>query len=69
VMATFENPRPVNADVHETLTAAARVAESLRLRAHKVAKEAIEGNAERIVSKGRGVMDRIERAIEAFMAE
>jgi hypothetical protein len=69
VMKTFDKPRPVHADIHDTLTAAARVAQSLRLRAQKLAEENIGPRAEQVVRKGRGVMERIERALEAFMAE
>ena len=74
VMKTFDKPRPTHSDVHETLSAAARVAESLRLRAHQLVKEDVEKTVraeeerrEQTVPKGgRTIVDRIQRAIEAF---
>lgn len=73
VMKTFDKPVPTPADVHDTLSAAARVAESLRLRAQKVSQEAVGAQAEQVVTKGRAIVDRIARGIErgiaAFMGE
>lgn len=69
VMKSFDKPVPVPADVHDTLSAAARVAESLRLKAQRVQEEAVGAQQEQVVRKGRGIAERIERAIEAFMAE
>src|SRR5574341_1282159 len=42
VMKTFDKPRPMHADVHDQLSAAARVARSLRLRAQKLKPESVE---------------------------
>lgn len=66
VMKTFDKPRPIHADVHDTLSAAARVAESLRLRARQVEQSAVEPRTEQIRRKGRSILERIERALEAF---
>lgn len=67
VMQTFDKPRPVHADVHDTLSAAARVAESLRLRAQKLQPEDVQPNSEQTVpAGGRGIVDRIQRAFKAF---
>lgn len=66
VMKTFDKPRPTHADVHETLSTAARVAQSLRLRAQKITEEELGPRAEQVRRKGRSIMERIERALEAF---
>lgn len=67
VMKTFDKPRPVNADVHDTLSAAARVAESLRLRAKEVLAADVEPNTEKTEPKGKGIISRIQRALNAFL--
>ena len=67
VMKTFDKPSPVYADVHDTLTAAARVAQSLRLRARKLDPGVVEPNVEKTEKKGRAIIDRIQKAIDAFM--
>lgn len=67
VMKTFDKPTPVHADVHDTLSAAARVAQSLRLRAHKLTEEELKDKTDRIVRKGKSILDRLERAYSAFM--
>jgi hypothetical protein len=67
VMKTFDKPRPVHADVHDTLSAAARVAESLRLRAQKLNTSDVQPNVEQAVQKGRAIMDRIARAFAALV--
>lgn len=66
VMKMIDKPRPVAADVHDMLSAASRVAESLRLRAHKIQKEDIEHGTDRTERKARPIMDRLARAFEAF---
>lgn len=67
VMKTFDKPRPVDADVHDTLSAAARVAQSLRLRAQQLSQEDIEKGVDRVVEKGRGILGRLQRALDAFV--
>jgi len=67
VMKTFDKPRPVHADVHDTLSAAARVAKSLRLRAQDLNEDDLGHRTEQVRSKGRAIFDRLERAFEAFM--
>ena len=70
VMKTFDKPRPIHADVHDTLSAAARVAESLRLRAQKLQPEDVEPRQETVVPKGgRSIVQRIQRALAAFSEE
>jgi hypothetical protein len=66
VMKFIDKPRPQSADVHDMLSAAARVAESLRLRAHKLNKEDIEHGTERVESKARPIMERLTAAFNAF---
>jgi len=66
VMKTFDKPRPEHADVHEELSAAARVAESLRLRARDLTEEEVTPRTEQRRRKGRSIMERLERALEAF---
>jgi hypothetical protein len=65
VMKTFDKPRPVHADVGDTLSAAERVAQSLKLRARQLREDDIEPRTEQ-VRKGRSILERLERAIEAF---
>jgi hypothetical protein len=48
------------------LSAAARVAESLRLRGRRVAAEGVEHMTEKQAPRGRGIVARIQRAIDAF---
>lgn len=67
VMKSFDKPVPLAADVHDTLSAAQRVAESLRLRGQKLRRDAVGDKADQIERKGRGVIDRLERAFAAFM--
>lgn len=66
VMKTFDKPRPMYSDVHDQLSAAARVAQSLRLRAQKLTAEEVGPRTEQVRAKGRSIMERIERALEAF---
>lgn len=65
VMKSFDKPRPDFADVQDTLSAAARVAASLRLRAHRLEEEDVEPQIEQIRAK-RGVMRRIGDALSAL---
>jgi len=67
VMQTFDKPRPTHADVHDTLSAAARVAESLRLRAREVLEQDVSPRTEQRRQRGRSIVERIERAFEAFV--
>jgi len=66
VMRTFERPAPLHADVQDMLSAAARVAESLKLRAQGLDQNAVSGRTERSTSKQRSILERLERAFEAF---
>lgn len=69
VMKTFDKPRPVHADVHDTLSAAARVAESLRLRAQQIPPSHFEHSADQPARKGRAIIDRIQKAIEVLIGD
>lgn len=73
VMKTFDRPVPMPADVHDTLTAAARVAESLRLKAQRLVKEQVAPNIEQEAPKvggsGKRIIDRLQKALDAFMEE
>jgi hypothetical protein len=67
VMKTFDKPRPVHSDVHDTLTAATRVAQSLRLRAQNLHPEDVSPKIDQEVPKGgRTIWQRIQRAIEVL---
>jgi hypothetical protein len=64
VMKTFDKPRPVNADVHDILSAAARVAQSLRLRAQKLTPSDVKPSEEQELPKaGQAIVERIQKAI------
>lgn len=65
VMQSFSKPRPEFADVQDTLSAAARVAASLRLRAHEVTEENIEPKTEQTRAR-RGIMSRLSDAFAAL---
>lgn len=68
VMKTFDKPRPVHADVHDTLSAAARVAESLRLRAQELKSEETSHMAEQEGSKaGMDIVKRIQKAFDVLI--
>lgn len=67
VMKTFDKPRPVYADVHDQLSAATRVAKSLRLRGQKVAAESVEHMTDREMPLTHGIVDRLKRALDAFV--
>ena len=69
VMKTFDKPRPQHADVHDTLSAAARVAQSLRLREQNLAPENVGHMTEQAASPkaSRSIVSRIQRALDAFM--
>ena len=70
VMKTFDRPLPAHADVHDTLSAAARIAESLRLRAQKIDPEQTEHMTERTVPKGsKAIVERIQKAIAVLLGE
>lgn len=67
VMKTFDKPRPSYADVHEQLSAAARVAQSLRLRAQRLTPEGVEPMTPRSVpTGGRGIVRRLKDALAAL---
>jgi hypothetical protein len=67
VMKTFAKPTPMHADVHDTLSAAARVAQSLRLRAQRLSPEDVAPAIEQPAKKGRAIIDRIQRALAVLM--
>lgn len=67
VMSALDRPMPQAADVVETLSAAARVAEVLRLRAHSTLKADVEGQQGSSATKGRAILDRLKDAFEAFV--
>lgn len=64
VMQSVGRPVPRHADVRDMLSAAAQVAESLKLRAVKLEDE---GQGEQLRSKGRNILERFEKAMDAFM--
>lgn len=67
VMTAINRPTPQYADVAAELSVAAKVAESLRLRAHEVHKSDIAANTDERSKKGKAVMERLQSAYEAFI--
>jgi len=67
VMKHINTPTPRHADVHDQLSAAARVAESLRLKGQKLKEEAVEHMTERSANRGVAIIDRLQRAFDAFL--
>lgn len=58
-------PMPVSADVQ--LSAAQRVANSLHLRARNLDPSALDANVDQDVRKGRAILDRLQKAYDAFV--
>jgi hypothetical protein len=70
VMKTFDRPRPQHADVVDTLSAAARVAQSLRLRAQRLHPETVAPRAETEAPRpARSILERIQRALDVLFKE
>lgn len=65
VMKSFDKPRPQYADVHDTLSAASKVAESLRLRSHSLHPEGVGHMTEEEAPRGRGIIDKIQKSLDA----
>lgn len=65
VMQSFDKPRPNFADVADNLSAAARVANSLRLRSHEINQADVEPNVEQVRTK-RSIMRRVGDALAAL---
>lgn len=63
VMQSIQRPTPQHADVSDTLSAAARVAESLKLRAENLTEEKIGHNIDTLKAFGREIMGVIEKAL------
>lgn len=61
VMKSIEKPRPRYADVHDELSAAARVARDLRLRQARVEEAAVAARTDQEVRKG-GIFGKLQRA-------
>jgi hypothetical protein len=66
VMKTFDKPVAQAASAGDMLSAAARVAESLKLRAKALTQGDVEAKTEHVRRKGRPIVERIERALEAL---
>lgn len=66
VMKTFDKPVPTHASVADQMTAAARVADSLRLRAQQVDPTSVEASSEQVRTAGRPLVDRLMAALTAF---
>ena len=66
VMKLFNDPVPQHADVRDQLTAAERVAESLKLRRQQLNKSDVESKMDVITKKGKSILNRIMKAVEAF---
>lgn len=67
VMAQTSRPRPSYASVHDQMSAAARVAESLNLRGRRVAEDAIRHQTEEPARRGYAILDKIGRAMEELL--
>lgn len=67
IMKNFNKPIPIHANVEDHLSAAEKVAESLKLKAKKILSEDIELKTEQIRAKTRPLFERLEKAFNAFM--
>lgn len=67
VMKNFDRPAPQVTSAEAILSAAARVAESLRLRAQTLDQASVGAQQETKERKGRAVIDRLAKAFDAFM--
>lgn len=70
VISEIKTPKPQMADSLDILSAAAKVAKSLRLRAQNVAAKDVEHMGDTEGAKAaRSIGDRIQAALDAFVAE
>ena len=71
VMKGFDKPVPMHADVGDQLTAASRVAESLKLRAQRLYPDGVEHMADReaVGRAPRTIRDRIQGAVNALFGD
>lgn len=68
VMATFDRPRPQVADVHAALSAAARVAKSLRMRGREIDPAQLEAAVEQTGDAAAiSLVRRFQKALDAFV--
>lgn len=66
VIRNFDKPTPMHTTVADTLSAAAKVAESLKLRAKNLQPSDIEAQIPQSRSSGRTIIQRLEDALNAF---
>jgi len=66
VMKRALRPRPETAFAEDQMTAAERVAQSLKLRAREVHEDAIRHNSDDFARKGLAVLDRIAGALDGI---
>lgn len=67
VMKNFSKPVPAQVSAETILTAAQRVAESLKLRAQRLDPSSLDANIDQTERKGRAILDRLQRAFDTFM--
>jgi hypothetical protein len=66
VMQSFKRPRPT-VHAEEFVSAAARVAESLRLRAHALHEESVRAHTDQPATRGRAVLQKLSEALEELL--
>lgn len=66
VMKAYSSPVPVPAEATEQLSAASRIAESLKLRAEKLHEADARSRVDRLEAKGRSILGRIKEAVEVL---
>lgn len=64
VMKVIPRPRPQFADAHQTISAAQRVADSLRLRAREVQESDVSHRTDTVTRRGLAVLERIANALD-----
>lgn len=66
VIQSIQSPLPQQSSAVATLSAAARVAESLKLRAQELNESVVGHRVDRVVNKTRSIADRLKKAFDAF---
>lgn len=69
VIKHVERPRPGFASAHDQLSAAARVAQSLKLKGRAIDEEELTPRTERRHARGRDIAERLHAAIDTLFGE
>lgn len=68
VMSVFQAPKPEFVNPEDELSAAQRVAESLKLHGQRLTEDIVAGRAEQKARRGHAIWDRIDSAVREFLS-